>query len=222
MTFRKSSKVSQVPPAFDEVLLNALTRDCLLPLCSPATLVHISCVCRSLNAAVSSYITRTYDINKLLGRFFEDHLAFRSLQALTGTLISGPTALQFFDKATHIERDLEVYVKLGNSKIVGAWLVYEAGYEFQQNGVSAASSAGTSFAEALERAQIGEPDGLPCRDSGGLIGVFDFVKPAFGYLGDSKGQLPRVRVVVASETPMQLILKSPSSEFSIQLQYLLG
>lgn len=211
MTSRKSSKVSQVPPAFDQVLLNALIRDCLLPLCSPATLVHLSYVCRSLHTAVSSYITRTYDINKLLHRFFEEHLAFRSLQARTGALISGPTALQFFDKRTHDERDLEVYVRLDNAKDVAAWLVYEAGYEFQQNGVSAVSPAGMSFAGALERAQNEQA----CRDSDALIGVFDFVNPAFGYLGDSVGQLPRVRVVVASETPMQLILKSPSSEFSV-------
>ncbi|KAI0076957.1 hypothetical protein K474DRAFT_1707755 [Panus rudis PR-1116 ss-1] len=73
---------------------------------------------------------RRFDINKFLTRFFDDPLAFRSMQAETGALISGSMALQFLDRSFYPESDLDLYAEQKNSKQIEKWLI-EAGYMFQ-------------------------------------------------------------------------------------------
>jgi hypothetical protein len=80
--------------------------------------------------AIETFNRSAYSINKHLGYFFSDRLGFRSLQARTGTLISGPYALQFLDRTHDPESSLDLYTHPGRAREVGLWLMAE-GYVFQ-------------------------------------------------------------------------------------------
>lgn len=74
---------------------------------------------------------RAFSVDKLLSRYFTppEINRFRELQCQTGTLISGSTALQFFDRAIYPESDLDLYVEYRLSAAIAAWLL-EIGYTY--------------------------------------------------------------------------------------------
>jgi hypothetical protein len=59
---------------------------------------------------VKDYFARAFNIEKRLSRYFDDPKSFRKLQAETLTVISGSTALQFFQRNFYPESDLDLYV----------------------------------------------------------------------------------------------------------------
>ncbi|EIW73751.1 hypothetical protein CONPUDRAFT_160756 [Coniophora puteana RWD-64-598 SS2] len=65
---------------------------------SPRELIRVSRTCQVAHDAFQSFIHRAYNINRHLSRFLTDPISFQSLQARTGTLISGSNALQFLDR----------------------------------------------------------------------------------------------------------------------------
>jgi len=75
---------------------------------------------------------RTFNLHRLLGRFFtENEMSyFRSLQSQTGLLISGSTALQFFERVFYPESDLDLYVEKRYSRVVVVWLI-SIGYTYE-------------------------------------------------------------------------------------------
>ncbi|KAG8821510.1 hypothetical protein FRC17_009797, partial [Serendipita sp. 399] len=89
------------PPSPGLTLLSASTIvDSLYPHLSVADILNIGRVCHATYLAVKAWLPSAYNINKHLEPFFgslETTLRFRSVQAATGTIISGSQALQFFD-----------------------------------------------------------------------------------------------------------------------------
>lgn len=80
----------------------------ILQYCSPLTLLRFKRTCRLASAAVEDYMKLAFNINRCLARFFDDPVAFRSLQARTGTVISGSAALQFFDRTLYADAGMHV------------------------------------------------------------------------------------------------------------------
>ena len=74
---------------------------------------------------------RAFSIDKLLSPYFTptEVTQFRELQSQTGTLISGSTALQLFDRVTYSESDLDLYVEHRFSRALAEWLL-EIGYTY--------------------------------------------------------------------------------------------
>jgi hypothetical protein len=97
---------------------------------SPRTLVRLSRTCHYMYVAVTCFLQRAYNINRHLSRYFPDPLAFRSLQARTGLVISGSNAIQFMDRTYYPESDLELYAHPGHARELSEWLV-SAGYIFE-------------------------------------------------------------------------------------------
>jgi hypothetical protein len=64
-------------------------------------------------------------------RYFSSHelVRFRELQASTGTVISGSTALQFFERTVYSESDLDLYVEHQHCRPMASWLQC-IGYEY--------------------------------------------------------------------------------------------
>ncbi|KAH9899412.1 hypothetical protein C8Q73DRAFT_320240 [Cubamyces lactineus] len=141
-----------LPTPFSERLLyNEIIYEPLFDECSAATLLRIARTCRAGHRAITTYYRKTFNIDRLLTRFFpspapfcsitgcghHEHSqiydrarVFRSLQARTGTLISGSCALQFFDRTVYPASDLDLYVHLCHRREVGRWLVQE-GYTYE-------------------------------------------------------------------------------------------
>ncbi|EMD40267.1 hypothetical protein CERSUDRAFT_44125 [Gelatoporia subvermispora B] len=165
----------------------------ILSLCGAATLHRLSRTCSSAHSGVQSYMSHAFNVNPLLLRFFPDALAFRSLQARTGTLISGSAALQFFDRAHYPEADLDLYVYMHARLEVGTFLL-EAGYRFVPN-----SKQHPDFHTAILDPRVLMRSGgysMP-----GVAGVFTFMKPS-----PVPGQDDvKVQIILASNAPMQVV-----------------
>lgn len=66
---------------------------------------------------------RAFNLDKLLSRFFSppEILRFRELQCSTGMLISGSTALKFFERVVYPDSDLDLYIEHRFSRQVADW-----------------------------------------------------------------------------------------------------
>jgi hypothetical protein len=64
--------------------------------------------CRDIRSAIRSH---EWDINTRLKRFVSDPIGFRSELGRYGGLISGSFALQFFERVTWPESDLDIFVQ---------------------------------------------------------------------------------------------------------------
>ncbi|KDQ51108.1 hypothetical protein JAAARDRAFT_211257 [Jaapia argillacea MUCL 33604] len=182
--------------------------DNILSQLSPAGLIRLGRCSRTTLGAVANFANRAFNINKHLSRFFPDPVAFRSLQARTATLISGSSALQFFDRTFYPESDLDLYTFSEHGEEIGRWL-QKRGYAFIAN----------SFQDDDFGVALNQPirDGL---DQGGealkdldlnhwqhykiigVNGIYCFEKVSQG------GTEPplRVQIITASSTPLECVL----------------
>lgn len=188
------------PPSYtftNDILTNDLIYDLIMDRCSPDTIVNFSRTCRNAHSAVQSFIHRFYNINKHLTRYFPDPISFRCLQARTGTLISGSSALQFFERLHWDESDLDIYTYYESREEVGSWLLQQ-GYRFQPN-----SRQSIDFNDAVNEAHL--PEDVvesPYRRMKGVSAVYTFLK-------HDETRAPRqlkVQIIVALRCPMDVIL----------------
>ncbi|PPQ91333.1 hypothetical protein CVT25_003773, partial [Psilocybe cyanescens] len=100
------------------------TDDYLLDGLSPGDLYRYARTCKNAHEAVASFVRRHFHLHNLLRRYFkpDDIVAFRRLQCVTGMLISGSTALQFFERVIYPESDLDLYVEHHQRYIISEWL----------------------------------------------------------------------------------------------------
>ena len=192
-----------VSMTYNRASLNLLMKDekistMVLNRCSARSLLILLRTNRSINAIVTAYIKKAYDVNIILRRYFTDPLSFRLLQAYTGTIISGSTALQFFDRDFYPESDLDVYAPKAWGKEVGHFLL-RAGYVF----VPSQSQHHTFDGEMQERRVVDAT--ATYGNFRGIAGVFNFMKIAPG------GTMLKVQLMVAVRSPMDVILRYHSS-----------
>lgn len=162
----------------------------------------MSWVNRHLYWAVSAYIKDAFAIEPHLAVFFPDPMAFRNLQARTGTLVSGEFALRYFDRKP-IPRRLDLYVHAHQRREVGRWLLRHAGYVFAP---VRDQDPDFEVAVAFKLGILG-PDAIPT-----LAVTFTFYKPGID------GAFT-VRVVVGKRGPMEMILSAASSESPAHYPY---
>src|ERR1700722_19018160 len=99
---------------------------------SPRDLIRFSQTCLGARNAVQKYMRQAFNIHSHLFRFFKAPQEFRALQARTGTLISGSSALQFMDRSFYKESDLDLYVDRRYGREIGLWLMGQ-GYEYYKD-----------------------------------------------------------------------------------------
>jgi len=107
------------------------TDDIVLDNLSYADIFRYSRTCKDVHHIVSSYMLRKHKLETVLGKYFTDHqiLHFRHLQATTGMIISGSTALQFFERVSYPESDLDLYVEHRYRHPIALWLA-SIGYRY--------------------------------------------------------------------------------------------
>ncbi|KAI0715608.1 hypothetical protein C8T65DRAFT_572952, partial [Cerioporus squamosus] len=175
--------------------------DAIFSFCTPMTILRLQRVCRNTARAVQDYIPRAFNVRRVLQRFFPNVLAFRTLQARTGTLISGSVALQFFNRELYPGSDLDLYVHMRHRREVGRWLMGH-GYRFEP-APHQASDFDAAASEALSGLAVA-PYGMP-----GIAAVMNFTR-CTNIASDisrdgSLGKL-KVQLIVARKTPMEVIL----------------
>ncbi|KAJ6530282.1 hypothetical protein B0H19DRAFT_1006407 [Mycena capillaripes] len=149
-------------------------------------LVRLMCTCRRIYTLVKNVC---FDLHRLLLPFFGDTTEvqrFRLMQSLTDTLISGSIALQYFNRLTWPESDLDVYVYRPSARIVVDFIVTN-GYTF--------GPRKSQNKDVSEQLSVSISDIPPSYLGRGIADVLDFHK------GDKK-----IQVIVAESTPMETIL----------------
>lgn len=172
---------------------------------SPPDLFRYSRTSKTANQVVSSYIKRAFNVENVLGRFFTDPQIshFRSLQSQTGMLISGSTALQFFERTFYPESDLDLYVEHRYCRVIALWLV-AIGYSYE-----ARAGHPDELEEALGPTPVGNGPSMRFLSSAivdysdsGVIKVYNFHKSDTGC---------KIQLITSRHSPLELILKFHST-----------
>lgn len=186
----------------DSVIIESRICDAIFDNCSVKTLVRLRRTCQTIRSAIDQYFERTFDVNRLLHRFFDDPMSFRHVQAQTGTVISGSTALQFFICSVYPGSDLDIYTPMAWRSTVGHYLL-QVGYEFVPNSIQH-----PNFDVAVDENRV-----TPATDQygsmKGVVGVFNFVRQL------TNGEVAKVQMVVAVRSTVEVILGYHSSALFI-------
>jgi hypothetical protein len=195
--------------ALEEILDKPDIVELIFSTLSPANAFKFGRVARLTRDVMKIVNARTYSINRHLSRFFTQPLGFRSLQARTGTLISGSIALDFFNRTHDSDAPLDLYTHPGFAREVGLWLIDE-GYRFQpasddepQNFLDMDFDAWTPWTTC--RLDIfGLTVDLELENAVPGVCVYRFER-------ESASQTLEIQIMAAIHTPMQCILDFDSS-----------
>ena len=192
------TQTMRAPSPIATLLNTKAVSDTLFNYLTPASLIRTALTCRAAKLAVATYMQGAFDINKHLSRFFPDPVAFRSLQARTGSLISGSNALQFLNRTVYKKSDVDLYVPQWNAKVMVEFL-HSLGYEY------CPSPELPDLQAALEL------DSPPAQSSSiyelrGVIAVLRFLNPTLSKDGPLEVQ------VMTTKVPVECVLHFHSSE----------
>lgn len=95
---------------------------------SPGTIFLFGKTCKLAKHCVEVYHRTAFNIDRHLGHFLLDPVAFRNLQACTVTIISGSNVKQFLDRTHYEKADLDIYMNPGHGREVGVHMVQTQGY----------------------------------------------------------------------------------------------
>ncbi|KAK0200318.1 hypothetical protein DFS33DRAFT_141992 [Desarmillaria ectypa] len=179
-------------------LLPDTTHDLLFRDLAPLDLYNYSKVNREAYRSIASFRKRAYILNKYLLPYFteEQSAEFRDLQEELGILISGSTAIQFFerDAGEYEASDLDLYVNHRQCYKVEAFLL-QAGYHFRPRRSQQESfEANASLVDRLMHFIFFTPTSSYANPA--IAGVFDFYNAA-----DKKIQL-----ITSKYSPVDVIL----------------
>ncbi|THV00626.1 hypothetical protein K435DRAFT_608781, partial [Dendrothele bispora CBS 962.96] len=170
----------------------ATTTNSILSCLSPRDIVSFSLVSRHYYEETMSYNRSAYDISNLLSRYFtleETHL-FRCVQALTGAVISGSTALQLFSRVRWNESDLDVYVEYSTGYLMAVFLM-SIGYSFIPT-----ARQSSNMSEAYRQVKLDDI----YDDGRGFASVFNFLRAS-----------SKIQIVTAKYSPVDVVLNFHST-----------
>ncbi|KAH8823687.1 hypothetical protein DL96DRAFT_1501694 [Flagelloscypha sp. PMI_526] len=152
---------------------------------------------KALLALTNDYFRRAFTIERILSPFFNegDIKSFRELQAVTGAIVSGSAAVQFFGRVHYPESDLDVYSEFAGIPLF-ATLLEQAGYLF----VPEEKQRKTFYAEynALAMDPPDEPHSYDGFEASAILTIFTFARPASSPAAKAKSiQLMATRGPVA-------------------------
>ncbi|PBK97168.1 hypothetical protein ARMGADRAFT_1162118 [Armillaria gallica] len=160
----------------------------ILSYLSPLDVIRFGGVDQKRKTIVESYFWSEF-IQLMVSYFSEKELLeFRLIQVKTGTLISGSTALQFLQRTTYPNSDLDIYTPFRYGREVGEFLL-RIGYQFCPR-----ASQTKPFHEITEDIihEVADDEIYVCR---GIIQVFDFHRNG-----------KKIQVMSARNSPMDIIL----------------
>ncbi|KAF9554320.1 hypothetical protein CPC08DRAFT_713005 [Agrocybe pediades] len=197
-------------------LLPSTTDDSLFDNLPPGDIYRYSRACKDAYSAVSSYIRRRFRIQSVLGKYFTDNeiLELRELQYHTGMLVSGSTALQFFERVVYPDSDLDLYVEHRYRREVAAWLL-STGYTYVERPIWPLTVEDNEPNETLEEIL----DRVPSTEEDDESQT-DFLEPEVprGYFGaailmnfEKKNPVRKIQVITCHFAPLQMILNFHST-----------
>ena len=100
-----------------------------------ADIISLSRTCRQLSAVYQALLPAHWNIDRRLRRFVRDPKALRSQIGIHNALISGSFAVQFFERLTWKESDLDIFVEQGQgATALEHYLCIKEDYYFVREG----------------------------------------------------------------------------------------
>lgn len=186
------------PKSYERVFTNPSISVIVFDFCSAMVLVRLLKTSHHIRSIVKAYIAKVFTVDRIICRYFEDTLSFRTMQSHTATIISGSAALQFFDRSCYPNSDLNLHVPMSGVDILFNYLLSN-GYAFNPH-VGQDFDLGRALAESALPLWV-ENGVITTR---GIAGVFGFTKI-------SEGRELRLEVVVAFHASLDIILHYHSS-----------
>ncbi len=200
---------------FNAVLRDPVLYDDIFFYCTPGSIFRIGRTCRNGRYASQEYVKRKLNINRHLQRFFPDPLAFRSVQASTGAVISGSNALQFLNRTIYPDSDLDLYVTAEQSFPLCEFIMSDQGgsyvykkYPFQPATFLAAWKRVRSWkpVEGIES----DPFHVPWTGYGS-----SWIRSVFNFVSKKKSVKRRIQVIVTTFDPLSSILSFHSCKSAL-------
>ncbi|KAF9034339.1 hypothetical protein BJ165DRAFT_1396099 [Panaeolus papilionaceus] len=184
----------------------------LFSLLSVASLLLYSRTSRYNYQAVKSYMRRAFSLRDALSPYFtlQEILFFRWLQWEYGMLISGSTALKFFNRAPFNderegESDLDLYVELRFCEPIAKWLM-KIGYTFERR----TNRTPKTFKEALRKTSPLDIDFLE--------GTMFYLSSERPYIGRGIANVfnfwrdgRKIQLIASDSSPLEIILNFHST-----------
>ena len=119
---------------------------------SIADIITLTRTCKQFSSLYQNLIPTKWDSDKKLRRFLAQPRAFRSQMGKHGALISGSFAVQFFERVTWPDADLDVFVRYGDEfESLSKYLVEAERYQLKSSTVPGYSVAIDDLAEVCRR-----------------------------------------------------------------------
>lgn len=184
-----------------DFLLQGPLQDAICRSVTPVSLIRLSMTCSLAYVVVKSWMALAFNINKFLLRYFnkEDAASFRHIQACYGVIISGSSALQFMDRTSYPESDLDLYVEARYLDPLCRWLI-SRGYNYvpTRGQVRYNQQVDRTLRSTHPRAPFSAARGE--YNITGMVGVFNMKK---------QGRV--IQVIAARNAPLEVILSFHSS-----------
>jgi len=186
--------------------------------CLPALdMINFSRTNKTYKRAVDSFMQRAFRINHVLERYFTpaEIATFRYLQSRSQLIISGSTAVQFFERSIYLNSDLDIYVEDGYKNVIALWLV-SIGYTYRRREGQPTLEVIEDWKEFLNLdvlpfSPVFEPNSTDYMGQG-IEDVYNFVR------GDPE---VKIQLMTATGSPLEIVLNYHSSEnFSIHFSCL--
>ena len=96
-------------------------------------IVYLTRTCRTLSSLFRSLIPHQWNVDQVLSRFTRDPKAFRSQLGQRNALVSGSLALQFFQRVTWHDSDIDIFVEKGaDTEAMIDYVTKKEGYRFSR------------------------------------------------------------------------------------------
>lgn len=161
------------------------------------------------HGVVTSYYSRAFRIDVLLASFFEplELVYFRYWQARAGVLISGSTALQFFNRTLYPDSDLDLYVEHRYCLGIAKWL-QSTGYAYrprswQHSSLELEVNENPDGTEHFEPGQLFHPSASRGYFGRGVANVLNFHKA---------NPNRKIQLITSKHSPLEIILNFHSSQ----------
>ncbi|KIK56018.1 hypothetical protein GYMLUDRAFT_174917 [Collybiopsis luxurians FD-317 M1] len=170
----------------------------LLSFFSQRELAIYSGVSKTSHQEMLNFSRLAFDLTQVLSQFFLDQeiIQFRVIQALTRMVISGSTALQFLQRESYPNSDLDIYVEHCFAHIVGHFLM-SLHYTFDPQ-----NNSRNNFDTAITAIHLrSEADPVHQYSLSHIARVYNFVK----------GANQRIQLITAVFSPLDIILNFHST-----------
>lgn len=153
----------------------------------------------STSRRMRTALQRCWNVDRELACWFDCPSDFRQMLGQCGAVISGSTAIQFFNRVRYPSSDLDIVIPITTTYFMGTWL-QENGYTFQPRDYDFTDFP-ASLVEVMKKNR-------PHRQVKPMVRVFDF----YGHSLSTSDVGRHIQLITTRDDPFAHILHYHSSE----------